>query len=144
MTSRGNLLLGYAAALATFLVIDAIWLTTVAIGEFQRHLGPILQPQPSLPAAGLFYLIYAAGLLYLAVMPALASASWSQALTRGAVLGLTAYATFDLTNLAVIKGWPASLAAMDMAWGTLLSAVSAGAGYAGASWGRPRRRDADR
>ena len=48
--------------------------------------------------------------------------------TRGAAFGLIAYATYDLTNLATLKGWPLGLAAADVAWGTFASAVAATAG----------------
>ena len=40
------------------------------------------------------------------------------------------FATYDLTNLATLKNWPVGLALLDMAWGTVVSAVSAVAGKA--------------
>ena len=101
----------------------------VGIGQFQAQIGPILNPQPNLMAAAVFYAIYASGLVVLAVRPALQQRSVGVAATSGAVLGLTAYATFDLTNLAVIQGWTLSLALLDMAWGTTLSWIAAVAGY---------------
>ena len=121
--------LAFAASLLTFVVLDAAWLMLVAIGQFQAQLGPILHPQPNLMAAAAFYVIYASGLVLLAVGPALQQRSLAVAATNGAVLGLTAYATFDLTNLAVIKGWTVGLALLDMSWGTALSCVAAVAGY---------------
>ncbi len=125
-----SLPLAFAASLLTFVVLDAAWLMLVAIGQFQAHIGPILNPQPNLMAAAAFYVIFASGLVLLAVRPALQQSSWAVGATNGAVLGLTAYATFDLTNLAVIKGWTLGLAMLDMAWGTALSCVAALAGYA--------------
>lgn len=124
-----SLPLAYAASLMTFVVLDGAWLMLVAIGQFQAQIGPILNPQPRLMAAAAFYVIYASGLVFLAVRPALQQRSWAVGATNGAVLGLTAYATFDLTNLAVIKGWTLGLALLDMAWGTALSSVAALAGY---------------
>ncbi|HEY0293278.1 MAG TPA: DUF2177 family protein [Hansschlegelia sp.] len=35
---------------------------------------------------------------------------------------------YDLTNLATLRDWPAALSVVDMAWGALLTAVSATAG----------------
>jgi uncharacterized membrane protein len=125
--------LGYLATLATFLVLDVAWLTLVAVGQFQRVLGPTLLPQPNLYAAAAFYVIFVAGLVFLAVRPALERRSIGIAATHGAVLGLTAYATFDLTSLAIFQGWTVGLALMDMAWGTALSAIAAMAGYGAAS-----------
>lgn len=124
-----SLPLAYAASLLTFVVLDAAWLMLVGIGQFQAQIGSILNPQPNLMAAAAFYVIYAIGLLLLAVRPALQQRSMGVAATNGGVLGLTAYATFDLTNLAVIKGWTLSLALLDMAWGTALTSIAAVAGY---------------
>lgn len=73
------------------------------------------------------YLIYAAGLVYFAVLPA---SGMRQAAMRGALFGFVAYAAFDLTNLATLRDWPVWLALMDMAWGAVLSGVAAAAGGA--------------
>lgn len=118
------------ASLVTFVVLDAAWIYFVSIGMFNKHLGPILRTQPQVGPIIAFYLAYLVGLLILAVRPSLAAQSWGKAAWLGAVLGFTAYATFDLTNLAVIKGWTVGLAAADIAWGTVVSAIAAVAGYA--------------
>ena len=49
--------------------------------------------------------------------------SWVQAWLTGAFFGLVVYGVYELTNLAVLDGWPVALVAIDMAWGTFLSAV---------------------
>lgn len=121
---------GYAATLLAFLVIDAIWLASVAVNMFRQSLGPILRDQPDIGAALAFYLIYAGGLYALAVRPGAIGASWKTSARNGGILGLTAYATFDLTNLAIISGWTLGLAIVDMAWGTVVSMIAAVAGYA--------------
>ena len=74
----------------------------------------------------LFYLLYTSGLALLAVKPALERGGWRGGLARGAGLGLMAYATYDLTNQATLKVWPSLLSAVDMAWGTVASAIAAG------------------
>lgn len=121
--------IAFTASLLTFIVLDAAWLILVGIGQFQAQIGSILRPQPDLGAAAAFYATYAVGLMLLAVRPALQQRSLGCAATNGAVLGLTAYATFDLTSLAVIKGWTWELALLDMAWGTALSCAAAASGY---------------
>lgn len=118
-------LIVYAATLVAFVVLDVAWLTLFAVGQFQSQLGAILRAQPMLFAAIAFYVVYAAGLVVLAVHPALQERSVRSATAKGAMLGLTAYATFDLTNLAIIERWTLGLALMDMAWGTFVSAVAA-------------------
>lgn len=130
MTRFAPSLIVYAATLITFVVLDVAWLTLFAVGQFQSQLGAILRAQPMLSAAVAFYLIYAAGLVVLAVRPALQERSVRSATAKGAMLGLTAYATFDLTNLAIIERWTFGLALMDMAWGTFVSAVAAMIGCA--------------
>src|SRR5687768_6667429 len=39
------------------------------------------------------------------------------------------YGTYDLTNLATLRRWPPALAAVDLAWGSLLTGLAATAGY---------------
>lgn len=127
------------ASLLVFVMLDAAWLSLLAIDLFQSQLGPILRPSPRLGAIGAFYLVYAIGLVVLAVRPALANKSWPTAAVLGAVLGLTAYATFDLTSLAVIERWTVRLAVVDIAWGVTASALAAVAGYAAGRRMTPRR-----
>jgi uncharacterized membrane protein len=77
-----------------------------------------------------FYLLYAAGITYLVTLPALdADPMWSPiaGATRGAVLGLVAYGTYDLTSLAILRGWPVGVTVIDMVWGAIITGVSAGA-----------------
>lgn len=116
------------AALVTFVVLDALWLVLYAVPAFQREIGAILRPDPQLWAVGVFYLIYAAALTILVIMPSRSEAV-AAALWKGALFGLAAYGTYDLTNLATIRGWTLSLAAADMGWGAFCTAVSAAAGH---------------
>jgi len=41
----------------------------------------------------------------------------------GLVFGFVAYATYDLTNLATVKGWPLVVTVIDLVWGSVLSLV---------------------
>jgi uncharacterized membrane protein len=114
----------------TFIVIDAIWLTLVAGRMFRAALGSLLRDQPDFIAAFAFYLFYALGMIVLVLLPALRASSAGTALVLGAVLGLTAYATFDLTNMAVLRGWTWQLVVVDIAWGSALTALSCWIGVA--------------
>ncbi|WP_020178045.1 DUF2177 family protein [Methylopila sp. M107] len=122
-------LIGYAATAAAFLVGDAIWLGVVAREFYRGQLGDLMAPNPNVWAAAAFYLIYVAGVVYFVVQPALASGSWATALVSGALFGFVAYATYDLTNLAVTRGFPAPMAFVDMAWGAALTACAGTLGY---------------
>ncbi|MEO5499344.1 MAG: DUF2177 family protein [Candidatus Saccharimonadales bacterium] len=106
-------------------IIDAVWLSIVANKFYKAQLGPLLLEKPNMIAAVLFYVIYVIGIVVFAVMPAVATGDWKVALGLGALLGLVAYATYDLTNLATLKGFPVKIVIVDLLWGTALTALVA-------------------
>jgi uncharacterized membrane protein len=119
--------IAYAAALLTMVALDALWLGVIA-GDFYRDaLGPLMADAVNLPAAAAFYLLYPIGLMAFVVGPRLGERASVPNLLRGALFGLVAYATYDLTNLATLRGFPAGLAALDMLWGAVISADATGA-----------------
>ena len=122
-------IVAYVATAVVFLGLDALWLSRVALGMYRQELGSLLLDKPNLPIAGAFYLLYVVGIVVLAIVPALGEGGWIKALLMGAVLGLVAYGTYDITNLSTLKGWSTKLAIIDIAWGTALTAVSATIGY---------------
>ncbi|GLK66878.1 DUF2177 family protein [Hansschlegelia plantiphila] len=122
-------IVAYFAAAAVFLAGDFLWLGFVARGFYRAQLGGLMAPQPNIAAAVAFYALYVLGVVYFAIGPAFATGAWSTALLTGLFFGLIAYATYDLTNLATLRDWPAALSVVDMAWGALLTAVSATAGF---------------
>jgi len=123
----------YAAAAVSFLALDALWLGVVAQKLYQREFGSMLLEKPNMVAAAAFYALYLVGVVVFAVKPALESGGWTRALLQGALFGLVAYATYDLTNLATLKGFPVRVVAPDLVWGALVTAAAALAGHAAAS-----------
>ena len=117
--------LAFAASLLAMAVIDGLWLGLVARGFYRRHLGALMAERPNWTAAVAFYLLYVLGVTVFAVLPAVDAAAIPDAMWRGALFGLVAYATYDLTNAATLRGWPGIVTLVDMAWGTLLSATVA-------------------
>jgi uncharacterized membrane protein len=115
----------YLATVPVFFVIDLVWLGLVARDFYRDQLGSLMVDQIVWPVAILFYLLFIAGLVYFAVRPALADGGWRRALILGAAFGFFTYMTYDLTNLATLEGWPATLTAVDIAWGTFLGATVA-------------------
>ncbi|MGE3961809.1 MAG: DUF2177 family protein [Dehalococcoidia bacterium] len=107
-------------------VADAVWLTTMTDRFYRRELPGLLADTPMwAPALG-FYLLYAIATLVLVVIPALdGEHSAGRVAATGALLGLAAYGTYDLTNLATLQGWSVKVTIVDMAWGALLTAVAA-------------------
>jgi uncharacterized membrane protein len=120
----------YASIIVVMVAIDLLWLGIIAKPLYQQGIGHLMAERPNMLVALLFYLIFAAGLLVFAVAPDGVSAGWGKTALAGALFGLVAYATYDLTNLATLKNWPVGLALLDMAWGSLVSALSATAGKA--------------
>jgi uncharacterized membrane protein len=123
----------YVAAATVLVVLDLTWLSYAAKAFFEPALGPLLAEKTNNLAAVLFYVLYVAGIIVFAVLPALRGGDGTTALLMGAAFGFFAYMTYDLTNMATLKGWPAWLAAMDISWGALVTALAASAGYFAAS-----------
>ena len=132
----------YFITLIVFLVLDAIWLGLIAQPFYQAQIGFLLAKQANLAAAGVFYLLYVAGLVTFVVEPALrAGTTPGRAALRGAFFGLVAYATYDLTNLATLDRWPVAVTAVDMAWGAAVGALTALTGvWAARRWDNPLNR----
>ena len=132
--SFGRLVVLYLICTAVFFAIDFVWLSTATSRIYKPMLGDLLSDQPKLAVAGLFYLAYVVGIVALAVVPALQEGNVVGALWRGALFGLLAYATYDLTNLSTIRGWPWQIAVIDMVWGTTLNSIVAVAGFYAGRW----------
>jgi uncharacterized membrane protein len=119
----------YIAAALVFAAIDAAWLTFAGPRLYKPILGPILADKVSLAPAIVFYLMYVAGVVFLAVAPALKDGQLRTAALNGFVLGLIAYGTYDLTNQATLRVWATKLTVVDMAYGSILTACAAAASY---------------
>jgi uncharacterized membrane protein len=129
----GPFVLAWLAALAAMLVLDGIWLGLVARGLYQREMGTLMADPVRIVPIVAFYLLFPIGLVYLTLLEA--PSGWGDAVVRGAVFGLAAYGAYDLTNLAVVRDWPVRLSMIDWAWGAVICAASAAAGYA-VTWAR--------
>jgi uncharacterized membrane protein len=118
------LLVAYTVTAVVFLILDAIWLGVISRNLYQREIGELLLPKPDFSAAAVFYVIYIAGLVYFCVVPGVVEQSAMRGLLNGAIFGIVAYATYDLTNLATLKGWSTTLVFVDIAWGAVASAIA--------------------
>ncbi|MGD8866263.1 MAG: DUF2177 family protein [Gemmatimonadales bacterium] len=125
----------YAVSLVTFLALDFAWLGWIARGFYRRELGHLLSPDVRWPPAVLFYALFVAAVVVFAVSPAVEKGSFVRALLLGGFFGIVTYATYDLTNLATMRGFPALVAAVDIAWGCILTSIVAAVGYAFAARG---------
>ena len=127
----------FAAIAITMCVIDLLWLGILAQDIYNEALGPLRARNTVTAAAALFYIQYVLVIQYFAVMP---SATTKQAAKRGLLIGWIAYGTYELTNWAVIEGWPMQLVPIDIIWGLALTTAVAAAGHLAA--GPPPQEDA--
>ncbi len=110
-------------------VLDFLWLGFIAKQLYRDEIGHLLLDKPNMGAALAFYVIYVVGVIMFVVNPALAKGSLWHALGYGALFGFVAYATYDLTNLATVKGFSLKVVLIDLAWGAFITAAMAGAAY---------------
>ena len=116
----------YVVSGAVFVSIDLLWLALVMSKMFKAQMPQLILEQPKLAPAAAFYLLYPIGI---AVFGVLSANDWVRAVAMSALFGLLAYATYELTNLATLKGWSAQVALIDIAWGAALSGAAGALGY---------------
>ena len=112
-----------------FALIDAVWLKT-SNALYKKELGSLIREKLDFVAAIIFYVIYVAGVSLFTITPVLdRSGSWLDVLLLAGMFGLVAYATYDLTNQATLKGWSKKIVVIDLVWGMAATAVSATVSY---------------
>lgn len=129
-----KLIASYLLTTLVFFVIDLTWLGVVAKDWYARHMGHLMRDSVLWPVAILFYILFIAGLFVFVILPAIERGSLRSALVYGALFGLVTYATYDLTNLATMKDFPAGVVIGDIAWGMVLCTLVSGAGYGIHRW----------
>ncbi|HTJ02275.1 MAG TPA: DUF2177 family protein [Methylovirgula sp.] len=117
--------LAYLFVLIAFVVLDGIWLSQMGARLYRPILGDILADKVRLAPAVVFYLAYPLGIELFAVLPALRASSLLHAVVYGALFGLFAYATYDLTNHATLRNWTSVITVTDLAWGTFATGLAA-------------------
>ena len=122
----------YISTALVMLPLDLAFLGAVGKKMFDQNVGDMITSTPRLPPAIIFYLVYLLGIVVL--VNGAAPADWRHSLMYGAVLGFVSYATFELTNMSILKHWEWSVVASDIAWGTVLTALAAGGGGLLANW----------
>lgn len=127
-----GMLRSWATASLVTLCLDLLWLGVLAKDLYRARLGHLMADSVRWPAAFLFYLLYGWGVTRFCVLP---SPDPARAAASGAFLGLLVYGTYDLTNMAVLRGWGGAISAVDILWGVALTAGVAAAGRLAAGAG---------
>ena len=133
MSIKG-VIISYLLTFIVFLIIDMLWLGVIAKNMYQKYLGGFLTDDVNWIAAIIFYFIYVIGILIFAIYPSVSKGSVFNAVLMGALFGFFTYSTYDLTNLATLKGWPLPIVFIDIIWGTFLSAVVSFSGFYIVKW----------
>jgi uncharacterized membrane protein len=121
-----KIIISFFSVLISLLLIDIVWLTVMSKNFYSKQIGHLLSESPKLFPAGIFYLIYSFGIIFFVVLPAIqGNFNISKTFIYGALLGIIAYGTYDLTNHATIKDWPTIVTAVDIVWGALLTGTVA-------------------
>lgn len=124
-----KLTIPYLGSVFTLIVLDALWLGVIMAEFYEKNIGHLRGEGINWLAAGFFYFFYIAGVFIFAVLPAVRSGKLRRAATLGALLGLLAYGTYDLTNMAVLRDWPFLFGVVDVLWGTFVTLVASSVGF---------------
>lgn len=119
----------YLIAFILFLIIDLFWLGFVAKNLYQNQVGSLLKSNTNWTAAIIFYLLFIAGMVFFAIQPSITSQTVWKAMLYGLLFGFITYATYDLTNLATLEGWPLKITLIDLLWGSFLGASTSSLTY---------------
>lgn len=129
-----SIIFSYLLTFLVFLIVDMLWLGVIAKGIYQKYLGGFLSDNVNWTAAFIFYFIFVLGISIFAIYPSVNKNSVNNAILMGALFGFFTYATYDLTNLATLKGWPLSIVFIDIIWGSFLSAFVSFSGFYIVKW----------
>lgn len=124
-----NILVHYVLTTVVFLLLDMVWLGFIAKNLYQKYLGTFLADKVNWTAALIFYLLYVIGISVFAIYPSVGKNSMLSAALLGGLFGFFTYATYDLTNLATLKGWPLPIVFIDITWGIVLTALVSLSGF---------------
>jgi uncharacterized membrane protein len=134
MLPFSKLLISYLLTTLVFFAVDMAWLGFIAKDLYRKYLGSFLADKINWAAALVFYFLFIMGIFYFSILPAAEKGSWVKAVISGAFFGFITYATYDLTNLATLKGWPLPIVFIDIIWGAVLTAMVSTAGYFIVKW----------
>jgi uncharacterized membrane protein len=114
-------IIAYGVAAVAFLALDIIWLRWASGNLYRPVIGELMAKNFNAVPAVAFYLIYIAGIIWFAVRPGIEAGAVQPAMLNGILLGALCYATFDLTNQAVMKVWSTQISVLDILWGAFVT-----------------------
>lgn len=124
-----NFLKAYVGVLIVFVIFDAVWLGLIAVDFYAETIGHLMAETVNWGAAVVFYAMYIGGIAHFVSIPAGAAGDLKKAAVNGALFGVIAYGTYDLTNFATLRDWPLKVVVYDMIWGGFITASAAIGGF---------------
>lgn len=122
-------IIAYAAILITYIILDAIWLGVISQSHYQEAIGHLMRKKYPYAPWIIFYVMYCAAIVYLAIYPHHLNTALIPVLINAAVLGMASYGAYNLTCYAILKDWPLNITLMDWAWGIFVTSASATVGF---------------
>jgi uncharacterized membrane protein len=113
----------YFFVVVSLLALDGVWIGVLAKGFYARQIGFLFNDKFNILPAALFYLCYAAGIVFFVLEPH-EGTSLFKIFLIGAFLGLLAYGAYDFTNQATIKNWPLAVTVVDLLWGMVVTGTA--------------------
>ena len=114
----------YFIILGVSLAIDMFWHVFIARKLFQEEIGHLMGEKIKAYAGLIFYVINALAILFLVINPSLEKQDMIQALLHGGLLGFAMYATYNFTNLALLRDWSIKVTLLDLGWGTFAAGLT--------------------
>jgi len=124
-----NFLKAYVGVLIVFVIFDAVWLGLIAVDFYAETIGHLMAENVNWGAAVVFYAMYIGGIAHFVSIPASEVGDLRKAVVNGALFGIIAYGTYDLTNFATLRDWPLKVVVADMLWGGFITASAAIGGF---------------
>jgi uncharacterized membrane protein len=122
----------YLSTLVILLPLDLLFLSVIGKKLFADNVGDMIVATPRMAPAIMFYVLYLAGVVLF--VNGDVHSNWTHNLLYGALFGLFCYATFELTNMSLLKHWEWAVVVADIAWGAAVTAVAATIGGLLANW----------
>ena len=102
----------YAATAFVLLPLDFLFLGTLGKKLFNDNVRDMILASPRMLPAILFYGLYIAGTV--TFVNGAAPGAWQNNTAYGALFGLFCYATFELTNMSLLKHWEWAVVVPDI------------------------------
>jgi uncharacterized membrane protein len=118
-----HLLITFLVSISVLVIFDLIWIGIIAKKFYRKQLDSIMSSSVNWWAAAVFYLLYTLGLMVFVIVPGMEHGNILRVFLMGALFGLIAYGTYNLTNLATLKDFGLKMVLFDMPWGAALTAT---------------------